>query len=280
MSGPIPDILQRILDRKRQEVQERSARVSCSALCLLAEAPGPVRSLAAALRRAPGGPVNVLSEIKRASPSAGPIRAGADPVVIATEYARHGAAAISVLTDRDFFDGDLRFLEACRPHVTVPLLCKDFLVDPYQVLEAKIAGADAVLLIAAALGAEGLAQMLSYVRRQGLEALVEVHDVEEAGWAVAARAEIIGVNHRNLRTFELDMTLTQTIAPALPPGTVLVAESGIKHGQDVARLGAVGAHAVLVGETLMRAASPGQALAELRAQAARAAAEAARPGPP
>lgn len=263
----LPDILTKILARKREEVAERKAARGQDELWAAAKDLEPVRSLAAALRRAPGGEVNVLAEVKRASPSAGAIRAGADPVAIAREYAEHGAAAISVLCDRDFFDGDLRFLARCRPAVEVPLLCKDFLIDEYQVIEARVAGADAALLIAAALGERRLGELLGAVRAAGLEALVEVHDEEEARWAVAAGAEVIGVNHRSLRTFTIDMSLTAAIAPSLPAHAVLVAESGIKAGADVALLGAVGAHAVLVGETLMRAASPGQALAELRAAA-------------
>lgn len=267
MSQPLPDILTKILARKREELIERKAVRTLGELRAEAADLAPVRSLAAALRRAPGAEVNVLSEVKRASPSAGAIRAGADPVEIATDYARHGAAAISILTDRDFFDGDLRFLAACRPHVAVPLLCKDFILDEYQLVEARVAGADAALLIAAALGKARLAELWGAARDAGLETLVEVHDEEEASWAAAAGAQVIGVNHRSLRTFTIDMSLTAAIAPSLPEGAVLVAESGIKNGADVALLGAVGAHAVLVGETLMRAASPGQALAELRAAA-------------
>lgn len=264
------DILARILERKRQEVAQERASVAADELARRAEALPPVRSLRAALTRAPGAPVNVLAEIKRASPSAGPIRPGAEPAQIAAEYEGAGAAAISVLTDRDFFDGELAFLARCRERVAVPLLRKDFLIDPYQVIQARAAGADAVLLIAAALGERGLGELLREVEAVGLEALVEVHDIEEAGWAVAAGARVIGVNHRSLRTFAIDMSLTAAVAPHLPAGTVLVAESGIKSGADVARLGRAGAHAVLVGETLMRAPSPGTALSALRAEAERA----------
>jgi indole-3-glycerol phosphate synthase len=265
--GDVPDILVKILARKREELAERRAVRSLDQLRASAQELPPVRSLAAALRRRPGGEVNVLSEVKRASPSAGAIRAGADPVEIAKEYAANGAAAISVLTDRDFFDGELRFLGLVRPYVEVPLLCKDFILDEYQLVEARVSGADAALLIAAALGKARLAELYAATQAAGLEALVEVHDEEEAGWAVAAGAQVIGVNHRSLRTFTIDMSLTAAIAPSLPADAVLVAESGIKNGADVALLGAVGAHAVLVGETLMRAPSPGRALAELRAAA-------------
>ncbi|MEZ4359587.1 MAG: indole-3-glycerol phosphate synthase TrpC [Kofleriaceae bacterium] len=267
MSEALPDILTKILARKREEVAAREAATPLVELAARVRDLPPARGLAAALRRAPGAPVNVLAEIKRASPSAGAIRAGADPVEIARAYATHGAAAISVLTDRDFFDGDLAFLSACRAAVAVPLLCKDFILGPYQLAEARAAGADGALLIAAALGERRLAELHAEATRLGLDALVEVHDETEAGWAVAAGATLIGVNHRSLRTFTIDMSLTGAIAPSLPVDAVLVAESGIRRGADVALLGAVGAHAVLVGETLMRAPSPGLALAELRAEA-------------
>lgn len=270
MSAAGSDILERILARKRQEVAEASARVPLDELARAAAARPPVRSLRTALQRPAGAPVRVLAEIKRASPSAGAIAAGADPAAVAKDYAAHGAAAISVLTDRDFFDGELAFLDRCRPLVRVPLLRKDFLIDRYQVIEARAAGADAVLLIAAALGPRGLAELGAEVAAAGLEALVEVHDAQEARWAVDAGAAIIGVNHRNLRTFQIDMSLTGALAPSLPAGTVLVAESGIRTGRDVAALGAAGAHAVLVGEAFMRTSSPGRALAELVAEAASA----------
>ena len=207
----------------------------------------------------------MLAEIKRASPSAGPIRAGADPAEIAAEYAEAGAAAISVLTDRDFFDGDLAFLARCRARVGVPLLRKDFIIDAYQIAEARAAGADAILLIVAALAKAQLGELMQAAEHYGLDALVEVHTLAEAETALACGVQLLGVNHRDLKTFAIDMSLTGAIAPSLPPGTVLVAESGIRTAADVKLLGAVGAHAVLVGESLMRAPSPGAALRELRA---------------
>ena len=226
----------------------------------------PLRSLTEALRRPTGAPVRVLSEIKRASPSAGPIRPGADPVAIAREYAAAGAAAISVLTDRQYFDGDLAFLLPVREAVPVPVLRKDFLIDPWQLSES-VGRADAVLLIAAAMPTIALQAMLRETRQRGLEALVEVHTLAELDAALSAPRPpaLIGVNHRDLATFAIDMTLTEQIAKRVPPGTVLVAESGIKTAADVRRLGDAGAHAVLVGEQLMRAPSPGDALRELLA---------------
>lgn len=260
-------ILDRILAVKRDEVvRARNARPFAE-VDAGARAAGPVRPFADALRRPQGAPIRVLAEIKRASPSAGPIRVDADPAEIAAEYAEGGAAAISVLTDKQFFGGELPFLARCRERVALPLLRKDFIVDAYQIAEARAAGADAVLLIVAALAEAELHELLATAASYGLDALVEVHDQREAEVAVAAGATLIGVNHRDLRTFSMDMSLTSVIAPLLPPGTVLVGESGIRTPADVRALGIAGAHAVLVGEHLMRAPSPGQALRELLAEA-------------
>jgi indole-3-glycerol phosphate synthase len=257
-------ILDRILATKRDQVAIAKTTRPLVELESAAVHAGPVRSLRVALSRAPGEPVRVLAEIKRASPSAGPIRPDADPAHIAAEYAEGGAAAISVLTDATYFDGDLSFLARCRERVELPLLRKDFIIDPYQVAEARAAGADAILLIVAALDKALLGELLGLAGVYQMDALVEVHDAREAELAVAAGAMLIGVNHRDLKTFNIDMSLTSTIAPLLPTGTVLVAESGIRTAADIQLLGAVGAHAVLVGEQLMRAPSPGAALRELR----------------
>ena len=263
---PVPSILATILERKREEVEAAKARVPIERLLDQAlAAPHEVRSLRAALARPRGAPVRVIAEIKRASPSAGPIRPGADPGEIATEYVAAGAHALSVLTDRDFFDGDLGFLGQVRAALggrRVPLLRKDFLIDPYQVVEARVAGADAVLLIAAALDDRTLAELWTMARTLTLDALVEVHDEAEAERAAALGADIIGVNHRDLATFQMDMGLTARLAPRLRDA-VLVAESGIKTRADVEAMAAAGAHAVLVGESLMRAPSPGEALKAL-----------------
>lgn len=259
-------VLAQILATKRDEVAAaRAARpwADVEAAAVAAMAAAPARGLAAALARPPGAPVRALAEVKRASPSAGPIRPGADPAAIAREYAAAGAAAISVLTDLRYFDGELAFLGRCRAAVSVPLLRKDFLIDPYQVAESRAAGADAVLLIAAALAPAQLAELHAAARAYGLDALVEVHEPSEVEPALAAGASLIGINHRDLRTMRIDMGLTEVVARQLPPGTVVVAESGIRAAADVARLGAAGAHAVLVGEHLMRQPSPGAALRAL-----------------
>ncbi len=263
-SNNLGSILDTILATKREELVAAKHNVTLAQLEARARTAGPVRSLHAALMRPPGAPVRVLAEIKRASPSAGAIRAGADPAAIAAAYASGGAAAISVLTDRQYFDGDLAFLAQVRERVGLPLLRKDFLIDSYQVAEARAAGADAVLLIVAALSPAQLAELLAAAQTYQVDALVEVHTVREAEIALAAGTTLLGVNHRDLRTFHIDMSLTSVVAPMLPHDVVLVAESGIKSAADVKLMGAVGAHAVLVGEQLMRAADPGLALRLLR----------------
>ncbi|TMQ10588.1 MAG: indole-3-glycerol phosphate synthase TrpC [Deltaproteobacteria bacterium] len=257
-------ILDDILAVKRTEVAAARAGQAFAEIDAIARAAGPVRGLERALRRPPGAPVRVIAEIKRASPSAGPIRAGADPAAIARDYARGGATSLSVLTDRQFFDGDLGFLGRARAAVDLPLLRKDFVIDAYQVAETRAAGADGVLLIVAALTAPQLGELIAAARDYQLDALVEVHDLAEADTALAAGATLLGVNHRDLKTFTMDMTLTAQIAPRVPPDVVLVGESGIRTPADVEALGRAGAHAVLVGEQLMRAESPGDALLALR----------------
>jgi indole-3-glycerol phosphate synthase len=263
------NVLARILARKREEVA--AARLVRPLLVLEREAAAapPPRDLTAALRRTPGTPIRALAEIKRASPSAGRIRPGADPAEIARAYADAGAAAISVLTDRDFFDGRLEFLGQVRAAVDLPILRKDFLIDPYQIVEARAAGADAVLLIVAALDDAALRALATVAREHRLAALVEVHDEAEADRALAAGATLIGVNHRNLSTLTIDLGLTGRLAGRLAgTGIVRVSESGIRGPLEVAAMAAAGADAILVGEALMRAPDPGEALRALLAPAA------------
>lgn len=255
----VPSILKTILEVKRGEVTAARHVTGMAQLQRACAHLSPARGLRAALCRAPGEPVRLIAEIKRASPSAGAIRAGANPADIGRAYQLAGATAISVLTDRQFFDGELAFLARVRAVTTVPLLRKDFLIDPYQVVESRAAGADGVLLIAAALDDARLGEMLACTREFGLDALVEVHDEAEAERALAAGVDLLGVNHRDLTNFTIDMTLTERLAGAIPDGIVLVGESGIRSPEDILDLGDVGAHAVLVGERLMRADSPGEA---------------------
>jgi len=254
-------ILARILSEKARELRDEKARTPAADLRARAADAPPPRDFGAAIRR--DGAVSVIAEVKRASPSAGPIRPGADPAAVAAGYAQAGAAAISVLTDAKFFDGALAHLAAVRARVGVPVLRKDFIVDEYQVWQARAYGADAVLLIVAALADPVLGDLRAAVEATGMTALVEVHDEAEAARAVAAGARVVGINHRNLATFAVDTTLSARVRSRLPASVTCVAESGIRTREDVARMAAAGMDAVLVGEALMRQPSPGDALREL-----------------
>jgi indole-3-glycerol phosphate synthase len=224
------------------------------------------RDFAGALRRQPASAIAVrfLAEIKRASPSAGPIRPGADPAEIGRAYAEAGASAISVLTESEHFDGDPAFLAQVRAAVELPLLMKDFVVDEWQILWARSLGADAVLLIAAALENAQLRDYAAVAREVGLAALVEVHTAAECDRACELGAEIVGVNHRDLATFTIDLGLSERLRPIIPAERVMVAESGIRTREDVVRLESLRVDALLVGESLMRAPDPGAALRALR----------------
>jgi len=207
--------------------------------------------------------VNLVAECKRRSPSKGVLRADYDAVAIAKSYADAGAAAISVLTEPTFFDGSLEHLRTVRAAVDVPLLRKDFIVSEYQLLEAKVAGADAVLLIAAALRPAELKVLHDHAVRHGLDALVEVHDARELAIAIDAGARIVGVNNRNLRTLEVDLRASEELIAKIPGEIVAVSESGLKTADDIVRLRALGYRAFLIGERLMTAPDPGVALAGL-----------------
>jgi indole-3-glycerol phosphate synthase len=257
-------ILDDILGRTRADLEARRSLYPIGELARAAEAMAaraPARSLRAALRR-PGG-VTAIAEHKRRSPSAGWIRQGAAVAEVVAAYAAGGAAALSVLTDEPFFGGSLGDLAAARAVAGIPILRKDFIVDEYQIVEARAAGADAVLLIVAALGESELAALVEAAGRWGVEPLVEAHDADEVARAVAVGAPIIGINHRDLRTFTMDLDLAVRLRPSIPADRVVVAESGIRGRADVQRLGAAGIDAVLVGETLMRAPDPAAALREL-----------------
>jgi indole-3-glycerol phosphate synthase len=209
--------------------------------------------------------LNVIAECKRRSPSKGVLRADYDPVAIARGYAGAGAAAISVLTEPTFFDGSLDHLEAVRAAVAVPVLRKDFIVSEYQLLEAKAAGADAVLLIVAALDPIELRGLAACAAGLGLDALVEVHDADELRAAVDAGARIVGVNNRNLRTLEVDVKASEAVIGRMPSGVIAVSESGLRTSEDLARLRQLGYRAFLIGERLMTVPDPGAALRELLA---------------
>lgn len=257
-------VLARIIEHKRTEVSKAQERVPWKQLeAQLVSAP-PVRSFRQSLLRADGR-VAVIAEVKKASPSKGVIRDEFDPVQIAETYAHNGASAISVLTDERFFQGHLDYLRAIRQSVQVPVLRKDFVISRYQVLEARVAGADAVLLIIAALSDNELAVLHAYTHELGMDALVEVHTEEEVRRAVAAGTSIIGINNRDLTTFYTTLEVTERLAPLVPEGCLCVSESGIETAQDVVRVAQAGAHAVLVGESLMRAEDIGTKLLELTA---------------
>jgi indole-3-glycerol phosphate synthase len=256
-------ILDRILDRKRHELADARGREAPEALARRAERwADPPRGFARTLERAPAP--RVVAEIKRRSPSRGEIRKDFDPVACAVAYARGGAAALSVLTDAPFFGGALEFLGRVRGAVDLPILRKDFVIDSYQVDEARVAGADAVLLIVAALAPEDLRALMARAEALGLDALVEVHDEAELEVALAAGARLVGINNRDLRSFETDLAVTERLAGRVPEGVVVVAESGIFDPGDVARLARAGAHAFLVGESLMREDDVASALQRLR----------------
>ena len=201
--------------------------------------------------------VAVIAEVKRRSPGAGEIRPGLDPGALALEYQEAGAAALSVLTDARYFGGSLEDLRAARAASSLPALRKDFIIDPLQVLEARAAGADAILLIVRILEDEPLRDLRVQAESLGMTALVEVHTPRELDRALASGAEVVGVNNRDLATFTTDLAVTESLLEALPRSGVLVSESGIRTGEDVARLGRAGVHAVLVGESLLRAPVPG-----------------------
>jgi indole-3-glycerol phosphate synthase len=263
------DILQRILDRKAEEIAERSARVPLDALrARLADAP-PARGFAAALdaKRAAGSPA-VIAEIKKASPSKGVIRPDFDPPAIARSYEAAGAACLSVLTDVDFFQGADAYLQQARAACALPVLRKDFTVDPYQIVEARVLGADCILLIVAALDDAQLSSLYREAMTLGLDVLVEVHDGDELQRALAlpaidGREALIGVNNRNLRTFEVSLDTTLSLLAAMPPGRPLITESGIATRDDVARMRDAGIDGFLVGESFMRDPDPGAALQRL-----------------
>ncbi|MCS6977731.1 MAG: indole-3-glycerol phosphate synthase TrpC [Gemmatales bacterium] len=254
-------ILDRIVASKRSEIARLHQETSKADWLRRLEAAPPVRDFEQALRQ-PG--VQVIAEIKRASPSAGAIRADADPVRTAQAYSAAGAACLSVLTDGPFFQGSLEDLQAVRNVVALPILRKDFILDRFQVWEARAAGADAVLLIAEILDDRDLRELLREIHAQGMTALVECYEAANLRRVVAAGARVIGINNRNLHTFEVRLEHTLELADQVPKDRVLVSESGIRSREDILRLEAVGVKAVLVGETLMRSADPGATLRRLR----------------
>jgi len=257
------DLLETIVAATRRIVEVRQAAEPLTVLAERAAAQPSRKGRFEAALSASG--VNVIAECKRRSPSKGVLRDEYDPVAIAKGYAAAGAAAISVLTEPTFFDGSLDHLRAVRAAVDVPLLRKDFIVSEYQLLEAKAAGADAVLLIVAALRPAELKVLHDHARRHGLDVLVEAHDATELAIAIDAGARVVGVNNRNLRTLQVDVTASETLIKGMPPDVIAVSESGLKSAADIDRLKTLGYRAFLIGGRFMTAADPGAALAELLA---------------
>jgi indole-3-glycerol phosphate synthase len=259
-----PDILKKIIHRKVEEVSSRSARLPLDRLRAGLHEVGAPRGFADALRvKVEAGAPAVISEIKKASPSKGVLRPDFRPAEIAQSYARNGAACLSVLTDRDFFQGSDEDLKAACAACALPVIRKDFIVDPYQVYEARALGADCILLIAACLDDARLAELNDLARQLGLDVLVEVHDAEELERALAVPGRLIGINNRNLRTFEVTLDTTLGLLDRVPSDRLLVTESGILTPEDVERMRANGVNAFLVGEAFMRADDPGEELARL-----------------
>ena len=258
------DVMRRIIAAKRREVEAARAVLPMADVERRASRADPPRGFEAALRRrvAEGRPA-VIAEIKRASPSRGLIRADFNPVRIARSYESHGAACLSVLTDREFFGGSPDDLQAARSACTLPVLRKDFMIDPYQVYEARSWGADCILLIIDAAADEELDAMARLARQLGMDILVECHDAEQLERALRLPATLIGINNRDLRTFETRIETTLELRSRVPADRLLVAESGIARPSDVARLSAVGVSAYLVGSAFMEAEDPGERLAGL-----------------
>ncbi len=259
-------ILDDILAAKRQEIEAAKAKLPMDELQRRVRGRVSPRGFAQALAQSPPS-IRLIAELKRKSPSRGMLRERFDPVRLAQELQDAGASALSVLTDERFFGGHLEFLHDARQFTELPVLRKDFILDPYQVYEAAAFQADAILLLVRTLSPAQLRALLETATGLGLDALVEVHSESELDIALAADAQLIGINHRDLQTFQMDLGLSQRLVPKIPAGTVIVAESGIQTADDVRRMQALGVHALLIGESLMTAPDPAAKVRELFAAA-------------
>lgn len=259
----IPSILKKILDTKREEVAHRRSRLDLAEAKARAADQPPARGFADRVQAvAEAGPA-VIAEVKKASPSAGVIREDFRPAEIARSYEAAGAACLSVLTDEQYFQGSDEYLQQAREACVLPVLRKDFLIDPWQVFESRLLGADCVLLIVAAMGRDQLQDLAGLATEAGLDVLVEVHTSRETADALTTGAQLVGVNNRDLHTFTTDLGTSERIRPLVPAERTLVAESGIHAADDVARLRACGIDAFLVGEAFMRREDPGAGLRDL-----------------
>ncbi|MDM8545856.1 indole-3-glycerol phosphate synthase TrpC [Candidatus Venteria ishoeyi] len=259
-----PDILKKILQRKQEEIAEASAITSLSALKQQAANASPTRGFVRALQNniAAGRPA-VIAEIKKASPSKGLLRENFAPAEIAKDYAKYGASCLSVLTDRDFFQGAPDYLQQARAACSLPVLCKDFMIDPYQVYAARSWGADCILLIVAALSDEQMRELADLAAQLGMDVLTEVHDQAELERALQLPLPLVGINNRNLRTFATSLDTTLDLQQQVPEDRLLITESGILNQQDVQKMTDAGIFGFLVGEAFMRAPEPGVALGQL-----------------
>lgn len=254
-------MLEEIIQHKRAEVAAARRRAPVDAFPAPGDLP-PTRDFRAALAAGPGE-IRVIAEVKKASPSRGVICEAFDPVAVAVAYEQNGAAALSVLTDEKYFQGKLDYLAQIRERVALPLLRKDFIVDPYQIEESRAAGADAILLIVAALGKRELGALHALARQAGLQCLVEVHSEEELTAAIRVGARMIGINNRNLKTLDVSLDTTRRLAPKIPGEAIGVCESGIQSRADLLDLAQHGVRCFLIGEQLMAAPDPGARLAKL-----------------
>lgn len=260
----VPTVLEKIVARKAEEVAERRARVGLAELERLAAAADPVRGFASALQEPVGKKQPaVIAEIKKASPSKGVLREDFVPSEIAKSYEAGGATCLSVLTDVDFFQGADAYLQQARAACALPVIRKDFMIDPYQVVEARAIGADCILLIVSALDDGRMAELAAVAKEQGLDVLVEVHDSAELERALHLETPLVGVNNRNLHTFEVNLDTTLDLLPSIPRDRVVITESGILHRADVELMEINEVHAFLVGEAFIRAEEPGHELQRL-----------------
>ncbi|PPK60704.1 indole-3-glycerol phosphate synthase [Malaciobacter marinus] len=249
-------ILDEIIEKTKEDLQRRKVEIPLDLLGRsLASNPYAPRDVKKYLTSTKDEPVRIIAEVKKASPSKGIIKEDFDPLAIAQEYSANGANAISVLTEPHYFKGDLEYLTQIRRYVPTPLLRKDFIVDKYQIVEALVYGADFILLIAKALSTKELKELYEYALYVGLEVLVEIHDKEDLSKAMKCGANIVGINHRNLDTFEMDMQLCDKLIPMIPNGKIIVAESGVSNTETIKRLSSIGADAFLIGEHFMRVPS-------------------------
>ena len=263
MSGT-PDILKKIIARKHEEIAERSAKVSIDDLKQQIESASPVRPFVGSMEeKIASGRAAVISEIKKASPSKGVLREDFNPAEIAKSYAANGAACLSVLTDRDYFQGHEDYLVQAREACDLPVIRKDFIIDPYQVYEARAIGADCILLIVSALDDQQMGSLMDLAHELGMDVLVEVHDREELDRALKFDTRLVGINNRNLRTFEVSLNTTLELLDVIPDDRIVVTESGILSPHDVKLMREHDVHAFLVGEAFMRADDPGAELAAL-----------------